>query len=110
MARSTQEVLQHHLESLAAQDIEAVVSDYADDASLISPEVTVTGAEALNEFFVGLLKAMPGIIDALSIDRTEIVGDVAYILWHAPGFAPLGTDTFVVRDGKIIAQTVALKF
>ena len=87
MARSTQEVLQHHLDALAAQDIEAVVSDYADDASLIAPDVTVTGTVALRDFFTDILKAMPGIIDVLSIDRTEIVGEVAYIVWHVPGFA-----------------------
>ena len=98
MARSTQVVLQHHLDALAAQDIEAVVSDYADDASLITPDVTATGTVALRDFFTEILKAMPGIIDALSIDRTEIVGEVAYIVWHVPGFAPLGTDTFLVRE------------
>ena len=109
MARSTQEVLQHHLDALAAQDIEAVVSDYADEASLIAPDVTVTGTAALHDFFAEILKAMPGIIDALSIDRTEIVGEVAYIVWHAPGFAPLGTDTFLVRDGRIVTQTFAMQ-
>jgi len=109
MARSTQEVLQHHLDALAAQDIEAVVSDYADDASLIAPDVTVTGTVALHDFFTEILKAMPGIIDALTIDRTENVGEIAYIVWHAPGFAPLGTDTFLVRDGRIVTQTFAMQ-
>ena len=109
MARSTQEVLQHHLDALAAQDVASVVSDYADDASLIAPDVTVTGTVALHDFFTGILKAMPGIIDALSIDRTEIVGEVAYIVWHAPGFASLGTDTFLVRDGRIVTQTFAMQ-
>ena len=109
MARSTQDVLQHHLDALAAQDIEAVVSDYADDASLITPEATVTGTTALHDFFTEILKAMPGIIDALSIDRTEIVGEVAYIVWHAPGFASLGTDTFLVRDGRIVTQSFAMQ-
>jgi ketosteroid isomerase-like protein len=108
MARSTEEVLQHHLDALAAQDIEAVLSDYADDASLVGPDVTVTGSVALHDFFTEILKAMPGITDALSIDRTEIVGEVGYIVWHAPGYTPLGTDTFVVRDGRIVTQTFAM--
>jgi hypothetical protein len=79
-----------------------------DDASLIAPDVTVTGTDALHDFFAEILKAMPGITDASSIDRTEIVGEVAYTVWHAPGFAPLGTDTFLVRDGRIVTQTFAI--
>ena len=108
MARSTQDVLRHHLDALATQDIDAVVSDYAQNASLITPEATVTGPTALHDFFTEILKAMPGITDALSIDRTEIVGEVAYIVWHAPGFALLGTDTFLVRDGRIVTQPCAM--
>jgi hypothetical protein len=34
-------------------------------------------------------------------------GEIGYIAWKMPGVA-LGTDTFVVRDGKIVAQTVAI--
>ncbi len=30
-----------------------------------------------------------------------------YIFWAAEPFAPLGTDTFVVRNGKIMAHTFA---
>jgi hypothetical protein len=71
--------------------------------------VTVTGTVALHDFFTEILKAMPGIIDALTIDRTENVGEIAYIVWHAPGFAPLGTDTFLVRDGRIVTQTFAMQ-
>jgi len=40
----------------------------------------------------------------------EVHGDVAYIVWEAetPRFSILmGTDTFVVRNGKIAVQTFA---
>ncbi len=39
-------------------------------------------------------------------------GEVAYIVWSAEtadNAYELGTDTFVVRDGKIVAQTFAAK-
>ena len=44
------------------------------------------------------------------MDRMEIEGDVAYIAWHSANHGAdvtLGTDTFVVRDGKIAVQTFA---
>jgi hypothetical protein len=37
-----------------------------------------------------------------------VVGDIAYIVWRANCAAEevtLGTDTFVVRNNKIVAQT-----
>jgi hypothetical protein len=42
--------------------------------------------------------------------RQEVHGEIAYIVWKAdtPSLdVPLGTDTFVVRDGKIVVQTFA---
>ena len=46
----------------------------------------------------------------LSVGRTEIAGDVAYAVWSATtsaGEVRMATDTFVVRDDKIVAQTAA---
>jgi hypothetical protein len=37
-----------------------------------------------------------------------VEGDLGYITWSAGAALPLGTDTFLVRDGKIVAQTFAL--
>jgi hypothetical protein len=42
-------------------------------------------------------------------DARAVEGEIAYITWHTDQIA-FGTDTFVVRDGKIVAQTVAMKF
>ncbi len=42
----------------------------------------------------------------------RVEGEVAYIVWHAncaSAEVALGTDTFVVRDGKIAVQTFAAK-
>jgi hypothetical protein len=41
-----------------------------------------------------------------------VEGDCAYILWTAEAadnVYEVGTDTFVVRDGKIVAQSFAAK-
>ena len=44
---------------------------------------------------------------AMTGDFLNVDGELAYITWSAGREIPLGTDTFVVRNGKIVAQTVA---
>ena len=49
---------------------------------------------------------------AFSMKQQFIEGEYAYILWTAEtadNVYELGTDTFVVRDGKIVAQSFASK-
>ena|SRR3712207_1888524 len=41
--RTAQEVFQHHAEALGAEDIDAIVSDYADDAIFMTPEGVLRG-------------------------------------------------------------------
>jgi hypothetical protein len=44
--------------------------------------------------------------------RQEVDGDTAYIVWTAEtadNRFELATDTFIVRDGKIVTQTFAGK-
>jgi len=42
------------------------------------------------------------------MDCVEVLGEVAYIVWYSvnqDAEVTLGTDTFVVKDGKIAVQT-----
>ena len=39
--------------------------------------------------------------------RQDLEGEMAYIVWKAEPFIPMATDTFVIRDGKIVVQTYA---
>ena len=78
---------------------------------MISAEGVVRGREALHAAFKNTFSGLfaPGTY-SFTIDRIEVEGDVGYITWHAScGGADvrLGTDTFVVRDGKIAVQTFA---
>ena len=40
--------------------------------------------------------------------RQDVHGEVAYIHWQAAPFIPFASDTFVIRNGKIVVQTIAL--
>lgn len=108
---STEDVINHHLASFAAGDVEETLKDFTEESVLITPEGVIAGMDALREafedFYSGLFR--PGTY-TFEMDRVEIHGDVGYIVWHSSNEGaevPLGTDTFVVEDGKIAVQTFA---
>jgi ketosteroid isomerase-like protein len=101
---ATKAILDHHQAMLDAGDLDGVMEDYTED-SLFVTNLTgeARGLDAIRAVFAGLGGAMPG----FELKGETVEGDVAYIFWTADGFA-FGTDTFVVRDGKIATQTVGL--
>jgi ketosteroid isomerase-like protein len=111
---STKDVVEHHLAAFAAGDAAEAAKDYTEDSVLIVPEATIKGAEGIQGAFAGFFAEgglfHPGTYD-FTMDRVEIVGEVGYIIWHAKtaaGNIPVGTDTYVVRDGKIAVQTFTM--
>ena len=89
------------------------MKDYTEESTLILPEASLKGLEAIrNAFgdsFGGLFK--PGTYQ-FSLDRSEVVGDIAYVVWHSENEGAdvtLGTDTFLIQGGKIVVQTFTQK-
>ncbi len=104
----TASVLGHHIESMGAGDLDAILSDYADDATLLTPNGVFNGTDEIKAFFEGFMTQLPPeFIEELVIDVNEVDGAYAYITWHSGTAAPLGTDTFHVVDGKIAMQSFA---
>ena len=101
---SAAEVFERHLKALAAGDVDALVRDYAEDAVFISGPKPLRGRDAIEKMFMGIAANPPEIVE----DARVVEGDVAYITWHNDRVA-FGTDTFVIRDGKIVCQTVGMK-
>jgi ketosteroid isomerase-like protein len=107
MARSPQEVFQHHAEVLIAGDLDGIVEDYAEDAVFISPAGVLRGKDGVREAFTKLLADVPNADWAVPTQIFE--GDVLFIEWSAKAastFVEDGIDTFVFRDGEIVVQTV----
>ena len=110
---STKQIADHHLQAFLAGDLDETMKDYTDASVFISANGIAHGREEIQAVFTRLFGSLfaPGTYTfTLDFEHTE--DDVAYILWHADcaGAAiPIGTDTFVVRDGAIVTQTVALK-
>jgi hypothetical protein len=107
MARTPQEVFQHHAEVLIAGDIDGIVSDYTDDALFITPDGVRHGKDGVREGFVKLLSDVPKADWEVPTQIFE--DDVLFIEWKAESENAKvedGIDTFVFRDGMIRVQTV----
>ncbi len=107
MARSPQEVFQHHGEALIAEDLDGIVSDYAEDALFITPEGVRQGKDGVRKGFVKLLGDLPGASWELPTQIFE--DDIMLLEWKAESEhtkADDGIDTFIFRDGLIRVQTV----
>ena len=49
-----------------------------------------------------------GVMDNFKINRIVYDGELAYFTWEAKPLWSMATDTFIVRDGKILYQTFAI--
>jgi ketosteroid isomerase-like protein len=107
MARTPQEIFEHHAGALIAGDIDEIVADYTDDAVFVTPGGVLRGKEGVREGFTKLLSELP---DAeWAVPTQHFVGDLLFIEWSAVAKASRamdGIDTFVFSDDGIRAQTV----
>jgi ketosteroid isomerase-like protein len=107
MARTPEEIFQHHAEALGAGDLDEIVADYADDAVFITPAGVLRGTDGIRAAFTQLLADVP---DAAWQLKTQIYeGDVLFLEWAADAAKTRvedGIDTFIFRDGLIRLQTV----
>jgi len=107
MARTPQEIFEHHAGVLVAGDIDGIVADYTDDAVFITPRGVLRGKDGVRQGFTELLADVP---DAKWDVPTQIFdGDVLFIEWNAVSSSTRvldGVDTFVFTDDGIRVQTV----
>ena len=107
-AQQTEAVLGHHLQMFGATDLDGVMSDYTESSVLMSPDQTLRGLEEIRSFFAKMFPMVtPEFMAAFKMIKQEVSGDTAYIVWSVDGFFALGTDTLVVKEGKIAVQTFA---
>jgi len=104
-SEQTEAVVEHHMAALQAGDIDTVMEDYTDESVfIINLGGVSTGRDAIRPFFEAA-----GAPSGFTPTATHVAGDTYYVTWTADGIA-FGTDTLVVRDGKIAVQTVAIVF
>ena len=105
---TTQDVLDNHLNCFSRGDLQGILSDYAPDAVMLTPDGPLRGPEAMSPLFQALIAEFGKPGATFSMKKQVVDGDFAYILWTAEtadNVYEMATDTFVVRDGKIAAQS-----
>lgn len=109
---STKDVLDHHLKAFDQGDLSGVLSDYAPEAVLFTKDHALQGVDRIRPLFEALIAEFGKPGATFNMKRELVEGDYAYILWTAEtadNVYELATDTFVVREGKIVAQSFTAK-
>jgi len=106
----TETIVRRHLQAFVQQQgLDAILQDYADDACLLGEGRAYCGKAAIRGFFDQFITELgPQTIAQFKLRSLRVQDELAYITWSAGPRLPLGTDTFVVRQGRIVSQTFAL--
>lgn len=112
LTRETTDILDRQNLLFVKGDVDELMKDFSDQAILFTPDGVLEGIESIRKFYTDVTSNIlpPG--SDFKISKQEVRGQIAYIVWSAESQNyrfPLGTDTFVIKDGKIIAQTFAAK-
>ena len=105
---STREILDRHLKAFGERDIKGVLSDYGKEIVFFTANGPLQGVEAVRPLFETLIAEFRKPGASFNTQQYFVQGDHGYILWNAEtadNVYEMATDTFVVRDGKIVAQS-----
>jgi ketosteroid isomerase-like protein len=122
LADSAEVILNRHVAAMKAGDLAAVMADYADDALVIAPNGIAPGETNVAGFNVFDGKANISKLFAVLTNKDNAAGmasmtstfeykgsDVALMHWVQFEGTPKkvsGTDVWIIRNGKVISQTV----
>jgi len=108
--RTTRDVIDSHLKCFGERNLDGILSDYAPDAVLFTPQGPLRGVDAIRPLFQAMLAEFGKPGSAFSLKHLAVEGDYGYILWAAEtadNVYEMVTDTFVVHDGEIAVQSFA---
>lgn len=106
--RSAREVLDDHLKNGQCGSVEAdLAHNYSPDLVVLARDGVYRGYEGMRKLAQRLREELP---NAVFEYRTVLVEeDVGFLEWSGRGgnaHVDDGADSFVIRDGKIVAQTI----
>lgn len=107
-ARTTTEVLHHHLQLRLDGDLERDLREnYAEDVLVLSGFATYRGHEGVRQSAAQLAEAIEG--GSFTYARTVIEDEYAFLEWTArDGDMAIadGADSFRIVDGRIVFQSI----
>jgi hypothetical protein len=105
--RNTQEIFESHLKLRDKKELEKDINEnYSPAIFIISNHGNFYGHDGVRESAGVLNSLLPNAI--FKYELKEVNGEVAYLVWdgRSKNKRVRGTDTFLIRDGKIIIQTI----
>src|SRR5262245_34345285 len=103
------EVFDHHAAAIHAGNVDEILKDYTEQSIVFTQEGPLKGLKAIRAAFQRVVtELMPPGGTELEMKQMTIEGDIIYLAWKSSSKfvdIPFGTDTFVVRNDKIVAQT-----
>jgi len=105
--RSAIDVFKHHAQEMIAGDLDDIVADYSDDARFITAAGVLHGKAGVRTGFTNLFAELPR--PRFDVRTRILDGEVLFLEWSATADgsrADDGVETFLVRDGEIVLQTV----
>ena len=96
-----------HVEAFAKGDLDVLLSDYCEDAVLITPDSILRGRGEIETFFEEFLADFPP-SSTFEMSQCTVERTTAYIVWSGRSEdrdIPFATETFMIRDGRILTQT-----
>ena len=106
---STQAVLNHHLSAFAEANVNELMKDFTEESELLTPDGAFKGMSAIRSFFEEVFKIIPK-GSLLELKQMVVRDNLAYLAWTCESslvHIPLGTDSFIIKQDKILYQTLA---
>ena len=104
-----EQIVAHHMSASEAGDVDGILADYADTAVVMTAGGKTQGRAAIRKVFERILGGPAASRPRLTITQKYFTDQIGYIVWVQNAGKPeelRGSDTFVIRHGKIVAQTV----
>lgn len=105
----TAEIIDHHLSAFMNADVDEILKDYTEESEILTPQGALKGLSQIRYFFEETFKVVPK-GSTLNMMQQLIRDDIAYLAYSGDSTfvsLPIGTDTFFIKDDKIICQTLA---
>lgn len=105
------ELLAKHLERFGRGDVDGLLSEYADDVVFFTRDAVLRGPGQLRPLFEAMVAEFSQAGVSFELLARHAEGEFAYIAWKAEtpnNSYALGSDSFVVRGGKIVMQSSAV--
>ncbi|WNJ18490.1 nuclear transport factor 2 family protein [Pontibacter sp. G13] len=104
------QVIALHWRAFQANDLQKVLSHYADEALFCTPDGPLKGKQDLEALYREMFKLLPANETHWEFKQTFVDDNRVYCIWMAESplvRIPIGSDTFILEDGKIVYQTFA---